>query len=88
MGNATVPASNTVALFTLPPSYCAATFYNLNAQAVFIGTSSAGTTVNGFQCHSIPTSINSYMGSKGATFWGTTGNATASSVQFIIVTDF
>ena len=88
MGNATVPASNTVPVFTVPPSYCAVTFYNLNAQAVFLGTSSVGTTANGFQCHSIPTAFQTFIGSKGATFWGTTGNATASSVQFIITTDF
>lgn len=89
MGNATVPASSTVPVFTVPPSYCSVTFYNINtAAAVYLGTNSAGTTTNGFQCHSIPTSFQTFIGSKGGTFWGTTGSATASSVQFIIVTDF
>ena len=89
MGNATVPASSTVPLFTVPPSSAAVTFYNLNTAAtVYLGLSSAGTSVNGFQCHSIPTSFQTFVGGKGATFWGTTGSSTAASVQFIVVTDF
>ena len=88
MGSATVPASNTVPVFTVPPSFCQVTFYNLGAQAVYLGTSSAGTTANGFTCHSIPTTFQTFTGSKGAQFWGTTGNGTAASVQFLIVTDF
>lgn len=88
MGNATVPASSTVPVFTIPPSYCSVTFYNLSAAAVYLGTSSAGTTVNGFQCHSIPTTFQTFAGGRGAQFWGTTGSATAASIQFILVTDF
>jgi hypothetical protein len=89
MGNATVPASSTVAIFTVPPSYCAVTFYNTNAAATsaYIGTSTAVSSANGLICHSIPVSFQTFMGSKGATFYATSGGATATSVNFIIATD-
>ena len=90
MGNATVPASSTVAIFTVPPSFCSVTFYNTNAAATnaYIGTSTAVSSVNGLVCHSIPVSFQTFMGSKGATFYATSGGATATSVNFIIATDF
>jgi hypothetical protein len=89
MGQATVPSSSTVPLFTVPPGFCNVTMYNLNTvTSVFVGTSTAVTTANGLQCHSIPTSFSGYIGSKGATFYGTTGVATASSVNYIISTAF
>jgi hypothetical protein len=89
-GQATVPASSTVALFTVPPSYCSVTFYNINtaATSVYIGTSKLVSSANGLVCHSIPVSFNTYMGSSGGTFYATTGGAVASSVNYLIATDF
>ena len=90
MGQATVPASSTVAIFTVPPSYCSVTFYNVNtaATSAYIGTSTAVSSGNGLVCHSIPVSFQTFMGSKGATFYATSGGATATSVNYIIATDF
>ena len=88
MGQATVPASSTVAVFTVPPSSCAVTFYNLSAATVYLGTSTAVTTSSGLQCHSIPTSFTTFVGGRGTVFYGTTGSSTAASVNYLIVTDF
>ena len=90
MGQATVPASSTVPIFTVPPSYCSVTFYNINtaATSAYIGTSTSVTTTNGMVCHSIPVSFQAFIGSKGATFYATSGGATATSVNYIISTDF
>lgn len=89
MGNATVPASSTVRIFTVPASYCAVTFYNTNTAAtVYVGTSSAGTNTNGLVCHSIPVSFQNFIGSKGGDFWATTGGAVPSSVNYIITSNF
>ncbi len=84
MGNATVPASSTVAIFTVPP------FYNVNPStaSAYVGTSTVVTSANGLICHSIPVSFQTFMGSKGATFYATTGGAVATSVNYIIATDF
>lgn len=88
MGQATVPTASTVALFTVPPSLCNVTFWSVSAVPVYIGTSTAVTTANGLVCHSIPTSFMTYIGSKGAVFYGVNTNATTvASVQFILVTD-
>lgn len=90
MGNATVPASSTVVIFTVPPSCCSVTFYNTNTAATnaYIGTSTAVSSVNGLICHSIPVSFQTFIGSKGATFYATSGGATATSVNYIIATNF
>lgn len=90
MGQATVPANSTVAIFIVPPSYCAVTFYNTNTAATnaYIGTSTAVSSVNGLVCHSIPVNFTTFMGSKGATFYATSGGAVATSVNYIIATDF
>lgn len=90
MGAATVPASSTVPLFSIPASLCNVTFYNVNTAAttVYIGTSTALTSTNGLQCHSIPTSFFTYVGNKGATLYATTGGTVASSINYIITTDF
>ena len=89
MGNATVPASSTVPIFTIPPSFCTVTFYNINTAATnaYVGTSTAVSTANGLICHSIPVSFQTFMGSRGATFYATSGGATATSVNYIIATD-
>lgn len=89
MGQATVPASSTVAIFTVPPSYCNVTFYNVNTAATnaYIGTSTAVSSTNGLVCHSLPVNFTTFMGSKGATFYATSGGAVATSVNYVIVTD-
>ncbi len=90
MGNATVPANNTVPIFTVPPSFCSVTFYNVNPStaSAYIGTSTAVSSANGLVCHSVPVSFETFMGSKGATFYATTGGAVATSVNYLIATDF
>lgn len=88
MGQVTVPGNNTVPVFTLPAGLCNVTMYNINTAATtYVGTSTAVTSTNGLACHSVPTSFFSYVSSGGATFYATTGNATASSINYIIVTD-
>ena len=87
MGQVTVPNASTVPLFTIPSGLCNATFWNLSAANVYVGTSTAVTAVNGLQCHSIPTSFNNYVSSKGATFYGANTAVTSAVVNFIIVTD-
>jgi hypothetical protein len=81
-----------VPLFTVPPSLCNVTFYNLNASStVYVGSSTAVTAANGLQCHSIPTSFFTYVGSKGVSLYGTQigGPATAAtSISYVISTDF
>jgi hypothetical protein len=95
MGAATVPASTTgTLLFVVPPSYCNVTFYNLgtlSSQTCWLGTSANVTSANGLQCHSIPTSFNTYMGSKGCSIYGAvagTASTYATTLQYIISTDF
>lgn len=92
LGSATVPAGTTgTALFPIPPSFCNVTFYNVSPATVWLGTSAAVTSANGMQCHSIPTTTTSFMGTKGATIYGTTGSTVSTSVatvQYCIVTSF
>lgn len=92
MGAATVPSGTTgTALFMIPASLCNVTFYNLSTATTWIGTSTAVTSANGLQCHSIPTSFFTYVGNKGTYLYGTTGNTASTSVatiQYIITTDF
>lgn len=88
MGQATCPTGAVNALFSVPAGLCNVTFYNLNtAVTVYVGTSTAVTSVNGLQCHSIPTSFFSYVGSRAATFYGTASSSGA-VVNYIISTDF
>lgn len=79
--------NNTVALFTVPPGLCNVTFWNVSATNVYVGTSTAVTTTNGLQCHSIPTNFYNYVSSKGATFYGANPTASTATVNYIIVTD-
>jgi hypothetical protein len=92
MGSATVPSGTTgTFLFTVPPSFCSVTFYNVATATVWLGGSTAVTSANGMQCHSIPVSFQTFMGSKGGGIYGTTGStaaASAATVQYIIATDF
>jgi hypothetical protein len=90
LGQAVImPGTAATPLFTAPPGLCSVTFYNLGSTSAWIGTSTAATSANGMQCSSVPTSFTGYTGSRGATFYGTTGSTVATSVatiQFIIVT--
>lgn len=90
MGQITVANSSTVALFSVPPGLCNATFWNSSTSAtniVSVGTSTAVTGLNGLQCHSIPTSFNSYVSSRGATFYGANTSGTNGLINYILVTD-
>lgn len=90
MGQVNVVASATVPLFTVPSGLCNVTFWNVSGLNVYVGTGTALTSSNGLQCHSIPTNFFTYVGSKGATFYGC-GTAAASNtatVNYIISTDF
>lgn len=86
MGQVSV-VNSTAALFTIPSGLCNVTFWNVSAVNVYVGTSTAVTTTNGLQCHSIPTSFNNYVSSKGATFYGANPTASTAVVNYIIVTD-
>ena len=87
MGQVTVPTASTTSIFRVPSGLCNATFWNLSAGTVFVGTSSAVTTSNGMQCHSIPTNFFTYVSSGGATLWGANTSGSAAVVNYIIVTD-
>jgi len=92
MGQAGIlPGTAATPLFMVPPGLCNVTFYNLSAASAWIGTSTAVTSANGMQCHSVPTTFQGFMGSRGAMFYGTTGSTVSTSVatiQFIVVSDF
>jgi hypothetical protein len=90
MGAATVPAGTTGTLVFTTSPYCNVTFYNVSSNTVWIGTSTAVTSANGMQCHSIPTNFFTYVGSKAASFYATTGATNATSVatlNYIISTN-
>ncbi len=86
MGQVAV-VNTTIPLFTVPAGLCNVTFWNVSATNVYVGTSSAVTTTNGLQCHSIPTSFFNYVSSKGAVFYGANPTASTATVNYIIVTD-
>lgn len=88
MGQATCPTTSTVPLFTVPAGLCNVTFWNISSPTVYVGTSTAVTATNGLQCHSIPTNFFTYVGSRGATFYGANTSATPGQINFIISTDF
>lgn len=89
MGQVNVVASNTTPLFTVPAGLCNVTFWNVSPLNVYVGTSTSVTSGNGLQVHSIPTNFFTYVGSKGATFYGagTAASGTA-TVNFIICNNF
>ena len=90
MSSIPVATASTVPLFVVPPGLCNVTFWNSSAAAnnvVFVGTSTAVTSANGLQCHSIPTSFFSYVSSRGATFYGGNTSGQPGTVNYIIVTD-
>lgn len=86
MGQVSITAS-TLPMFTVPPGLCNVTFWNVSAVNVYVGTSTAVTTTNGLQCHSIPTNFFTYVSSRGATFYGANPTASTAVVNYIISTD-
>lgn len=87
LGQATVPGNATIAAFSIPPGTANTTVYQMTSpQAVYIGTSAGVSAVNGMQVPVTPTTPFGYVTSGGATVYATTGNATASSFSYIIVT--
>ena len=86
MGQATVGTSGVFPLFSTPAGLCNVTFWNVSTGTAYVGTSTAVTTSNGLQCHSIPTNFFTYVGSRNATFYAIS-NGSAATVNFIITTD-
>jgi hypothetical protein len=86
IGAWSVPASSTAAIFTIPPGPVSVTFWNVGAQAVYIGASTLVSATNGLNCHSIPTTFNTWPFSKGQQLYATTGNSTAGTIQYIVST--
>lgn len=85
MGSATVPSNSTVQVFTLPPGTVNTTMYIASGvQAVYVGTSAHVSSSNGMQLSPTPVNTESYVSSQGTPVYATTGNATASSFQYII----
>ena len=87
MGAISVSSGSTVPLFTVPAGLCNVTFWQTGSGTVFTGTSTALTSTNGLQCHSIPTSFFNYVSSKGATLYGANTSGLSGTVNYIIVTD-
>lgn len=87
MGQVTISNASTAPLFTVPSGLCNVTFWNISSGTVYVGTSTAVTTTNGMQCHSIPTSFFSYVSSKGATLYGANTSGNAATVNYVISTD-
>lgn len=85
MATVSVPGNSTVAAFVAPPGYCNIVFYQPSqAQGVFIGTSNKVSAVSGLPVSVTPTNTDTYVGSAGATFFATTGNATAATFCYLL----
>lgn len=87
MGQIVVPSASTVPLFTVPPGLCNATFWNVSNVNIYVGNSTTVSAVNGLQCHSIPTSFNSYVSSRGTPLYGANTAASSGTLNYILVTD-
>ncbi len=88
LGAATVPSSSTVPVFTMPPGPANLTVFQPTpaTATVYLGTSPGVTATNGMPVPVTPLSQESYHGSRGATYYATTGSATASSFSYLIST--
>ncbi len=87
LGAATVPSSSTVPVFTVPPGPANFTVFQPSGSAVvYVGTSPGVTATNGMPVPVTPLSQESYHGSRGATYYATTGSVTASSFSYLIST--
>ncbi len=85
MGQATVPANSTVAVFNVPPGTVhTVVFQPSGQQAVYLGTSPHVTATNGLVVPATPLLAESYVTSAGSIYYATTGNATASSFMYLI----
>jgi len=87
MGQVTVPGNSTVQVFVLPPGTVNTTMYlstAISVQPVFVGTSVNVSSVNGMQIGATPVNAESYVTSRGTPVWATSGNATATTFQYII----
>jgi hypothetical protein len=73
----TVGTTGAILLLRVPPGICNVTFWNTSATGtLYVGLGTAVTTANGLQSHTIPTPFFTYMGSQGATLYGTAATAT------------
>lgn len=85
MGTVSVPGNSTVTAFIVPPGYANLLVYQPSqAQQVFLGTSSRVSATNGMLVAVTPTGTETYVGSSGATWFATTGNATAATFCYLI----
>jgi hypothetical protein len=85
MAMATVPASSTVPVFTVPPGMNNAVIFQVSQpQAVYVGTSAHVSTTTGMQVPLTPLSQEIYIASTSVTYYATTGNGTAASFSYII----
>lgn len=86
IGQATVPGNSTVQVFILPPGTVNTTFWQPvpATTQVYLGTSQRLTTANGMQVTATPVNSESYVSSRGTPVFATTGNATATTFQYII----
>lgn len=72
----------------LPAGQCNVTFWNPSATGTaYIGSGPTVSASNGLQCHSVPTSFNTYTGNKGIQIYAVS-NGTACSVQYILNSSF
>jgi hypothetical protein len=86
MGQATVPASSTVPIFTIPPGPTSVTFYNVSGATVFCAVSPTFPTATALNLHTVPVTFQAFVSSKGATIYGTTGGTAVASVNYIMDT--
>lgn len=89
LGQATVPSSATVQVFTIPAGTVSTIIFQpgwASPQTVYIGTSPNVSATNGMPVPITPTNLDGYLSVTQAKIYATTGNATASSFSFIIST--
>lgn len=86
IGQWSVASSSTAPIFSVPSGPVSMTFWNVGTTNIYIGASSAVTVNNGLQCHSIPTQINTFVGSKGQQLYAANTAASAVFIQYIIAT--
>lgn len=86
LGSATVPANSTVPVFAMPMLANFTVYQPSGLQSVYLGSSVKVSSVSGMPVPVTPLLAESYNTSAGVTYYATTGNATASSFQYIIST--
>lgn len=86
LGQATVPASSTVQVFTIPPGTVNTVMWQPTpaSTSVYVGTSVNVSAGNGLMLSQTPVNTDSYVSSKGTPVFATTGNATGTSFMYII----